>query len=234
MTTSQLPVHRGAVAVLDDVSREGPQGLRQPRAARLPGEARRLARRAQAAHQNGGKRLRCSRPRWWWHGTTRERASRRPAGDGVRRDPCRLYADVPAELGVAAFARVVRRDGVRGGVVLRCAVSGDGRGRRVTCRSRRRAAHAAVVGCGRNDRPRSALPLPRRLRFAAQERDQRIEQPVPCRRVAGSTKRHDAARSRPGLSGTRRRCAARPISGARPSAMPAPPTAAPMTWLKLL
>lgn len=26
--------------------------------------------RAQAAHQNGWKRLRCSRPRWWWHGTT--------------------------------------------------------------------------------------------------------------------------------------------------------------------
>ena len=52
-----MPVHRGAVAVLDDVSREGPQGLRQPRAARLPGEARRLARRAQAAHQNGWEAL---------------------------------------------------------------------------------------------------------------------------------------------------------------------------------
>ena len=120
----------------------------------------------------------------------RERASRRPAGDGVRRDPCRLYADVPAELGVAAFARVVRRDGVRGGVVLRCAVSGAcGRPALLAGRAARA---AAVVGCGRNDRrDRRCFRFRVGFRFAAQERDQRIEQPVPCRRVAAQ---HEAPR----------------------------------------
>lgn len=58
-----------------------------------------------------------------------------------------------------------------------------------------------------------------------------------CRRSGAvrSTKHHDAGRDRSGKSRTRRPLRkSASISGKRPSAIPAPPIAAPSTWLKPL